>query len=232
MTIANGGIGDLQDVLRRPPRRRAATRSCPRKVCWRTRRSSSATATQTMRTWARGAWRASTWRWPRTPARMGSAGGRTRGAHLFKILHGGLTARVDLRTALSTASSLNDMRALVVDGARPGGPGRTSGGAARRRVRPQDPWYWRHRVARSTARRSGPLHHRRAWSLRSSGRASGGTRARIRAAAAAVVKTGRLKTIPPCSIHPAPSCISLSLSKGARARLKGLKNLLVCQFAT
>ena len=63
--------------------------------------------------------------------------------HLFKLLHGGLTARVDLRTALSTASSLDEMRAVVdaLDQADPDGL---------LEARHDDPtdrksWYWRHR---------------------------------------------------------------------------------------
>jgi len=70
--------------------------------------------------------------------------------HLFKILHGGLTARVDLRTTLSTAPSLDALHAVVdaLDHADP---------AELLEARLDDPadrmgWYWRHRVAKDAER--------------------------------------------------------------------------------
>ena len=99
--------------------------------------------------------------------------------HLFKILHGGLTARVDLRTALSTASSLNDMRAVVdaLDQADPDGL---------LEARHDDPtdrksWYWRHRVAKVVERDPAIVQARLERKLRKSERRNA---ARRRAAAA------------------------------------------------
>ena len=99
--------------------------------------------------------------------------------HLFKILHGGLTARVDLRTALSTASSLNEMRAVVdaLDQADPDGL---------LEARHDDPtdrksWYWRHRVAKVVERDPAIVQARLERKLRKSERRNA---ARRRAAGA------------------------------------------------
>ena len=69
--------------------------------------------------------------------------------HLFKILHGGLTARVDLRTTLSTAPSLDALHAVVdaLDHADPQGLLEARLDEADRKG-----WYWRHRVEKDAAR--------------------------------------------------------------------------------
>ena len=102
--------------------------------------------------------------------------------HLFKILHGGPTARVDLRTALSTASSLNDMRAVVdaLDQADPDGllEARHDDASDRKS------WYWRHRVAKVVERDPAIVQARLERKLRKSERRNA---ARRRAAAAGAV---------------------------------------------
>ena len=115
------------------------------------------------------------------PSPAGAETSDARG-HLFKILHGGLTARVDLRTALSTASSLNEMRAVVdaLDQADPDGL---------LEARHDDPtdrksWYWRHRVAKVVERDPAIVQARLQRKLRKSERRNA---ARRRAAAAGAV---------------------------------------------
>ena len=110
--------------------------------------------------------------------------------HLFKIMHGGLTARVDLQPSASTASSSatcapSSTRSTRVDpdGLLEAAHDDASGSS----------WYWRHRVAEGGSRADPAIVQARRSSQ--AGRASGGTRRGGRAAAAAQLR--RLR----CIIH-------------------------------